>query len=61
MSRPGTWFAVAAMTAVLALAGCAGTTMTPAQQQARDLRDYCMRVTTQDMERCAVFFGSGGQ
>ncbi len=35
--------------------------MTPAQQEARELRDYCMRVTTQDMERCGTFFGSGGR
>lgn len=50
---------VVAVFAVL-LAGCAAPAMTPAQQEARELRDYCQRVTTQDMARCAVFFGTGG-
>lgn len=35
--------------------------MTPAQQEARDLRDCCMRETTQDMERYGLFFSSGGR
>ncbi|MCU0813562.1 MAG: hypothetical protein MUC32_04290 [Burkholderiaceae bacterium] len=61
MVRPGTPFVAAAVAALLALAGCASPTMTPAQQEARELRDYCMRVTTQDMERCGTFFGSGGR
>lgn len=59
MSKFGSWSVAAVIAAVLALAGCAGTTMTPAQQEARDLREHCMRVTTQDMERCGVFFSSG--
>ena len=60
MSRSGFRFVVAAVAALVALAGCS-TTMTPAQQEARELRDYCMRVTTQDMERCGTFFSSAGR
>ncbi len=58
MGRSELWFVVALF--VAALVGCAAPAMTPAQQEARELRDYCQRVTTQDMARCAVFFGTGG-
>ena len=60
MCRPGPWILVATIAAVLALAGCASPSMTQGQKEARELRDYCMRVTTQDMERCGVFFSAGG-
>lgn len=58
MGRTELWFVVAVFVAVLA--GCAAPAMTPAQQEARELRDYCQRVTTQDMARCGVFFSTGG-
>lgn len=60
MSRSAFRFVAAAVALLLALAGCS-TTMSPEQQEARELRDYCMRVTTQDMERCGVFFSSAGR
>jgi hypothetical protein len=59
--RPAFPFVVAVVAMLLVLAGCTTPTMTPAQQEARELRDYCMRVTTQDMERCGVFFGGSGR
>lgn len=48
------------MIAALAVTGCAGGAMTPQQQEARELREYCNAHTT-DLERCGVFFaGPGG-
>jgi hypothetical protein len=45
---------LAALTAVVGLAGC--TTMTPQQEQAAELRRFCER-NPQAVERCVGFLG----